>query len=41
MANWFRGTKVGHVRCEWDIIVWGRMCGNRDIGGEPGPLLAV
>ncbi len=29
----------GHVRCMVGIAVWGRMCGNREFGGEPGSLL--
>ncbi len=29
----------GHVRCKVGIAVWGRMCGNRELGGEPGSLL--
>ncbi len=29
----------GHVRCMVSIAVWGRMCGNRELGGEPGSLL--
>ena len=29
----------GHVRCKVGIVVWGRMCGNRELGGEPGSLL--
>ncbi len=22
----------GHVRCKVGIVVWGRMCGNRELG---------
>ncbi len=34
------GAKVdGHVRCVVGIVVWGRMCGNRELGGGPGSLL--
>ncbi len=29
----------GHVRCKVGIAVWGRMYGNRELGGEPGSLL--
>ncbi len=29
----------GHVRCMVGIVVWGRMYGNREFGGEPGSLL--
>ncbi len=29
----------GHVRCMVGIAVWGRMCGNREFGGEPESLL--
>ncbi len=28
-----------HVRCKVGIVVWGRMYGNRELGGEPGSLL--
>ncbi len=27
------------VRCKVGIVVSGRMCGNRELRGEPGPLL--
>ncbi len=27
------------MRCMVGIVVWGRMCGNRELGGEPGSLL--
>ena len=29
----------GHVRCKVGIVVWGKMCGNMELGGEPGSLL--
>ncbi len=29
----------GHVRCKVGIVVWGRMYGNRELGGEPESLL--
>ncbi len=30
-----------HVRCGRSMVVWGRMYGNMDMGGEPRSLLAV
>ncbi len=30
-----------HVRCGWDMVLWGGKCGNRNVGGKPGSLFVV
>ncbi len=43
--SWSKGGRWmcdnGHVRCKVGIAVLGRMCGNRELGGEPGSFAAV
>ncbi len=34
-------SAISQMRCGWYMGVRGRMCGNRDMGGKPGSLLAV